>query len=173
MASTRTTSTVDLVDDLLSRVPDLLSLHVVSQAVVDDACARLSGSAAVVLVKDGEAHGVTAGVGLRPLELRLQLGSDHWLVREVVVAGHGLVVEDTDIARRDLVGAPLAAAQHLVAVPVPAIGGLVMVARDGHGVAFSHTDLATLARLAAEAGPPLREALALRDLARGLNDLDE
>ena len=115
---------------------------------------------------------VAAGVGLRPLEQRLQLDADHWLVREVVRAGHGLIVEDTDIARRDLVGAPLSASQHLLIVPITHVGGLLMVARDANDVAFTSPELAAVARLASEAAGPLQEALRLRELGRRLTALD-
>lgn len=169
----RTPSTSELIDELVSRLPRLLGIGTVSRAVAEDACARLAGSASVVMARDGEHHCVTAGVGLRPLEHRLQLSPDHWLVREVAVNGHGLLVEDTDIARRDLAGAPLAAAKYLVAAPVPDVGAIVMVARELAGGAFVASDLSTLAALTVEAIQPLRESLALRELSRWLSNLDD
>lgn len=168
----RQLSTAALVAALLDRAPGLLGLHAVAAAVADDACARAAGSGSAVLVADGGHCVVAAGVGLRPLEERLQLDGDHWLVREVVGAGHGLIVEDTDIARRDLVGAPLSASEHLLVVPITSVGGLVIVARDGDGAAFASTDLAAVARLATEAADPLREAMQVRELRRALAELD-
>jgi len=169
----RTSSTSQLVDQLLSRLPQLLSVGMVSRAIAEDACARLSGSASAVLARDGEHHCVTAGVGLRPVEHRLQLSPDHWLVREVALNGHGLMVEDTDIVRRELAGAPLAAAKYLIAAPVPDVGVIIMVARYAPAGAFVAPDLSALADLAVEALPPLREALALAELLRQLRALDD
>ncbi len=165
-------SSTDLVDALLKRLPAMLGVGVVAAAVADDACQRVRATASAVLVSDAGRCVVAAGVGLRPLEKRLQLDADHWLVREVVRAGHGLIVEDTDIARRDLVGAPLGASQHLLIVPITHVGGLLMVARDANDVAFTSPELAAVTRLASEAAGPLHEALRLRELGRRLTALD-
>lgn len=165
-------SSTDLVDALLERLPTMLGVGVVAAAVADDACHRVRATAAAVLITDAELCVVAAGVGLRPLETRLQLDGKHWLVREVVRAGHGVIIADTDIARRDLVGAPLGAAQHLLVVPITEVGGLVMVARDASDVAFTRLELAAVARLATEAAGPLHEAMRLRELGRRLTALD-
>ena len=168
----RAMSSTDLVDALLKRLPTMLGVGVVAAAVAADACQRAGATASAVLVTDAGRCVVAAGVGLRPLETRLQLDGKHWLVREVVRAGHGVIIADTDIARRDLVGAPLGASQHLLVVPITEVGGLVMVARDARGIAFTRLELAAVARLASEAAGPLHEALRLRELGRRLTDLD-
>ena len=166
-------STPNLVAALLGRVPDLLGVNVIADAVAEDACARVGGRGSAVIIADQDCYVVAGGVGLRPLETRLQLDASHWLVREVVRAKHGVIVEDTDIARRDLAGAPLGALQHLLAVPLVEADGLVMVARDNEGAAFTSTELAAIARLASEASGPLHEAVQVRQLGRALTQLDE
>lgn len=166
-------STASLVAALFDRVPSMLGLNVIARAVAEDACQRVSGTASAVLITDGELCVVAAGVGLRPLELRLQLDVGHWLMRQVVRGGHGVIVEGTDVMRGDLMGAPLAAAEHLLVVPVALVGGLLMVGRDSRGVAFTSRELASVSVLASEAAEPLREALQLRDLARTLMSLDD
>lgn len=165
-------TTIALAEALLERVPELLGLAAVATAVADNACESASGTACAVLVGDGDRCVVAAGVGLRPLEKRLQLDAEHWLMREVVRASHGLIIEDTDIARSDLVGAPLSASEHLLVVPIEDVAGLVMVARDGKGAAFTSAELAAVAAVAAEAGRPLREAVQVRELGRALAALD-
>lgn len=165
-------TTIALAEALLDRVPGLLGLAAVATAVADNACESASGTAAAVLVGDGDRCVVAAGLGLRPLEKRLQLDAEHWLVREVVRASHGLIIEDTDIARGDLVGAPLSASEHLLVVPIEDVAGLVMVARDGKGAAFTSAELEAVAALAAEAASPLREAVQVRELGRALAALD-
>lgn len=166
-------STANLVMTLLDRVPDLLGVNVIAAAVAEDACARVSAQGSAVIIADQGRYVVAGGVGLRPLETRLQLDPAHWLIREVVRAKHGVIVEDTDIARRDLAGAPLGALQHLLAVPLVDTDGLVLVARDVEGVAFTSTELASIAQLASEASGPLREAMQVRQLGRALAQLDE
>jgi len=164
--------TAGLVRELLERVPGLLGVDQVAAAIADDACQRVGASASAVLVREEGRWVVAAGVGLRPRERLLQLDDEHWLVREVVRARHGLIVEDTDVARRDLVGAPLSASRHLLIVPITGVAGLLMAARGAPGVAFTSPDLTALARLAAEADSPLREAMQLRELGRRLSALD-
>ena len=150
-------TTASLVAALLERVPSLLGVDAVAAAMADDACQRAGADAAAVLLNEDGRYVVAAGMGLGPLENRLELG---------------LLVEDTDIARLRLMGAPLGASQHLLVVPITDVGALVMVARDSDGVAFTSTDLAAVTRLAAEAAGPLREALQLRELGRRLAGLD-
>ena len=165
-------TTASLVAALLERVPSLLEVDAVAAAMADDACQRAEADAAAILLNEDGRYVLAAGMGLGPLEHRLELDSDHWLVREVVRAGHGLIVEDTDIARLRLMGAPLSDSQHLLVVPITDVGAMVMVARDAEGVAFTSTDLAAVTRLTAEAAGPLREVLQLRELGRRLAGLD-
>ena len=45
---------------------------------------------------------------------------ESWVVSEVATAHQGVIVEDSDIARDQLQGAPLASWRHLIVAPVPA-----------------------------------------------------
>ncbi|HVN50266.1 MAG TPA: hypothetical protein VMT43_02475, partial [Acidimicrobiales bacterium] len=131
--------------------------------------------AAAVLVPDGTQWRVAGGVGLRPLERRLLLDTSHWLVSEIAVGGRALLIEDTDIVRPRLAGAPLAAWRHLLAVPVPGIRAAVVLARSQEAARFTERDLAAVVPVVAEAGPLLMAALQMRELARvlaPLRDLD-
>lgn len=155
-----------LVRDLLWRAPDLLTLAEVAEVVVLDAVDRVDAEAVALLVPDDELWRVAGGVGLRPLEWRCEIDGGSWLVSEVVEGAAGLVVEDTDIARQRLQGAPLAAWRQLLAVPVPGVRGCLLGARSE--APFTVDDVSRLAGLAREAADPLADAVALRRLARSL-----
>jgi hypothetical protein len=146
----------------LGRVRDVAGL-------VRDRCASaVPCDASAVLVPDDEVWRVAAGARLRPLEQRLEVRADHWLVSEVVTASHGLLIRDTDIVRARLSGSPLASWPHLLALPVTEARSLVMLAREGKG--FSEDDLARAHAGLDDGGRLLRDALEVRDLARTLSD---
>jgi hypothetical protein len=69
-------------------------------------------------------------------------------------------------------GAPLASRRHLLAVPVPTVEGLLLVARD-EDPAFTEDDVLNLARVGQEAAPLLSAALDTRALARALAELSD
>src|SRR5439155_890149 len=78
-----------------------------------------------------------------------------------------LILDDTDTARAQLVGAPLAAWRRLLAASVPGTDAIVMMARSGESPPFDEDELSTLI-------PTLHEASALFDNAlqtRGLAPL--
>jgi hypothetical protein len=143
------------------------TLEETATVIVEDAVVRSRADAGALLVPDGAVWRVAAGVALRPLEYRLQLDKDAWLVQQIAAAGKGILVEDSDVARHDLRGAPLASRTHLLAVPVPQVHAILLLARDRDEV-FSESSLAALAGLADEAGPLLQQAIDLRTLARAL-----
>jgi hypothetical protein len=105
------------------------------------------------------------------LERRLRLDTSHWLIAEIAVGGRALLVEDSDIVRPRLAGAPLAAWRHLLAVPVPGIRAAVMLARGQEASRFTERDLAVVVPIVTEAGPLLSAALEMRELARTLAPL--
>jgi CheY-like chemotaxis protein len=143
------------------------TLNETAQVIVEDAVLRSSADAGALLVPDGAVWRVAAGVALRPLEHRLQLTSESWLVQQIADAGKGILVEDSDVARLDLRGAPLASHTHLMAVPVPQVGAILLLARDRNET-FTEQSLGALAGLADEAGDLLQSAIDLRTLARAL-----
>lgn len=108
-----------------------------------------------------------AGISLRPLEHRLTLGGDDWIVKEVVDARQALLIAGSDIARQRLAGVPLASWEHLLAAPVGKGPGLVVLARTTR--AFEEELLETLRPLDEEAAELFASALSLRRLARALN----
>ena len=55
-----------------------------------------------------------------------------------------MLIEDTDIIRQQLSGAPLAAWRHLLAVPVPDIRGIVVLARGQEAGPFTDHDLSAV-----------------------------
>ena len=152
--------------DLLFGVPETATVLAV------EAAERAGAEACAVLVPDGPRWRVSGGVALRPLEHRLELDEHHWLVREVADARHGVLVQGTDIARRALAGAPLASWENLMAVPVPTVRGVVVLARHASDP-FTERELDATARTAAEAGPLLAAAVANRALARVLAPLTD
>ena len=118
------------VERLLAEADDLYTLEEIATVIVDDAVDRSRADAGALLVPDGELWRVSAGAGIRPLEYRLQLTSESWLVENTATAGKGILIEESDVARRDLRGAPLASRTHLMVVPVPDVHAILVLARD-------------------------------------------
>jgi CheY-like chemotaxis protein len=164
-------ATGELVRLLRERAGELYSVDDTAQALADDVIERADADAAAVLIPDGSTWQVSAGVGLRPLELRLELTEAHWLIIEIGSAGRAVLIEDTDIVRQQLSGAPLAAWRHLMAVPVPDIRGIVVLARGEEGGPFSDRDLSAVIAPVREAAGLLAQAVETRRLARLLAPL--
>jgi hypothetical protein len=158
-----------LVRQLAARVDDLYGLRETADVVIVDAVERTAASAGAVLVPDGERWRVVAGIRLRPREHRYELDADSWLVNEIARGYRGAIIEDTDVARSPLHGAPLASRRHLLAVPVSTVEGLLLVGRD-EDPPFTEDDLLMLARVGQEAAPLLSAAVATRSLARALSE---
>jgi hypothetical protein len=156
---------------LLDRRSELFGVAETAQVLADEVIERGESDAAAVLVPDGTQWRVSGGVGLRPLERRLLLDTSHWLISEIAVGGRALLIEDTDIVRPRLAGAPLAAWRHLLAVPVPGLRAAVVLARSQEAARFTERDLAAVVPVVAEAGPLLMAALQMRELARVLAPL--
>jgi hypothetical protein len=158
-----------LVRLLATRVNDLYGVRETADVVIADAVERTVSAAGALLVPDGGRWRVAAGVHLRPLEHRYELDADSWLVNEIARGHRGAIIEDTDIARSPLHGAPLASHRHLLAVPIPTVEGLLLVARNDDPP-FTQDDLLILARVGQEAAPLLSAALETRTLARALSE---
>jgi hypothetical protein len=156
-----------LVRQLMAVVDELYGVRETAEVVVADAVERTSAHAGALLVPDGGRWRVAAGLHLRSLEHRYELDSDSWLVDEIARGYSGVIIENTDVARTGLHGAPLASRRHLLAVPVPTVEGLLLVARD-EDPAFTEDDVLNLARVGQEAAPLLSSALDTRALARAL-----
>ena len=165
--------TAELVRMLHERAGDLYSVSDTAQVLADDVIERADADAAAILVPDGPIWRVSGGVGLRPLERRLELQEAHWLITEIGSAGRAVLIEDTDIIRQQLSGAPLAAWRHLLAVPVPDIRGIVVLARGKEGGAFTDRDLSAVIAPVREAAALLAQAVETRRLARMLDPLRE
>jgi hypothetical protein len=160
---------------LLPDAEGFFTLEEAATVIVEDAVLRTRAEAGALLVPDDTSWRVAGGVGLRPLEFRLQLTDTSWLVANIANAGKGVIIEDSDVARHDLRGAPLASRTHLMAAPVSGVHGVLLLSRDG-AEPFSEASLGALAGLAEEAGPLLRQAMDVRTLARALArhlDLEE
>jgi hypothetical protein len=134
--------------------------------LADEVVERADADAAAVLVLDGQVWRVSAGVGLRPLERRLVLDDTHWLIEETAIGGRALLVEDTDIVRQKLSGAPLAAWRHLMTLPIGELRAAVILARGGDAGPFRERDLAAVVDPVREAAGLLERALQIRRLAR-------
>lgn len=158
---------IDLVRSLLPRVDQLASVEETSDVVLTHALGVVDGHAGAMLLREEDRWVVAAGSGLRPLEFRCELPSDHWLVSTVCLGHKGILVKDTDIARSHLTGAPLASWRHLAVVPVSAVEGALILARRDDPP-FIEQDLARLAQICEEASEVLTEALAVRQLARAM-----
>jgi hypothetical protein len=160
---------IDLVRRLSGQLHRLYGVPEVSEVIVTDAVDRTKADAGAILVPDVGDWRVAAGVGLRPLETRYELHEDSWVVQQVAKAHKGVIVEESDVAREQLQGAPLASWRHLLAAPVRDVEAVILLARRDDPP-FDEEDLAVLATLGNEAGPLLSAALDTRSLARHLYD---
>lgn len=162
-----------LVSALLTRSAELFGVEDTAQVLADDIVERTGADAAAVLVPDGPVWRVSGGVRLRPVERRIVLDAEHWLITEVALGAQAILVEDTSVIRPKLAGAPLAAWRHLLVVPIPEARATVVLARDAAAGAFSNRDLTNIVGPVREAAALLGSALATRDLARTLAPLRE
>jgi hypothetical protein len=158
-----------LVRELSAMTHHLFGVRETAEVVVADAVDRTAAVAGALMLPDGGRWRVAAGVGLRSLEHRYELDTDSWLVDEIARGYRGAIIDDTDVARSPLHGAPLASRRHLLAVPVPTVEGLLLVARDDDP-AFTEDDLLALAGVGHEAASLLAGALDTRALARALSE---
>lgn len=161
------TRAIDLVRQLLRCIAELESVEETAQRLADAVSTRTAAAATAVLLPDGTAWEVAAGTALRPLELRCQLSSESWLVSTVALDCRGVLIDQTDIARQRLAGAPLAGRQQLLAAPVPGVKGIVLAGRDDRP--FTAEELTGVAALGERAAGELAEALDTRSLAREMD----
>ncbi len=162
-----------LVAALTARSAELFGVEDTAQVLADDIVERAGADAAAVLVPDGSLWRVSGGVGLRPVERRVVLDAEHWLISDVALAGQAILVEDTDVIRPKLTGAPLAAWRHLLAVPIPEARATVLLARGSTAGTFTDRELTAIVGPVREAAALLTSALATRELARTLAPLRE
>ena len=161
------TGPVDLVRALLPHADQLPWMPEVGGSALVQSLAMTSADAGALLVREDDRWVVMASSGLRPLELRAELGPDHWLVATVCLGRRAVLVGDTDVARSQLAGAPLASARHLLAAPVEHLDGLLIVARR-NGPAFTEEDLRRLAEVSRESSAALTEAAEVHQLVKAL-----
>jgi len=157
----------EVVGLLLESANVLYTLAETAEVIIEDAIDRAQASSGALLVPDGNVWRVAAGVGLRTLEFRYQLTAESWLIEKVGESHRGLLIENSDVARQALHGAPLASRTHLLAVPVPEVTAVLLLSRD-EDPPFSESVLSSLAQLAREAGPLLQRAINLRTLSRAM-----
>jgi hypothetical protein len=156
-----------LARSLTLRIDELYGVPETAEVIVVDAVERVRAEQAALMLPDGRRWRVAAGIGLGGIERRFELDEDSWVIANVARASKGVLVEDTDVARRPFQRAPLASRKHLLAAPIRLVEGVLIVARDTDP-GFTEQALADLAHLADEAGLLLAAALDVRDLARRL-----
>jgi hypothetical protein len=162
-----------LVREILGRSDELFVYHlgVVAQAIVDDVIENLPADAACVLVRDEDGGWHVEGAsGLRETETQLVLDDDHWLVAQTVRSSAAVAIEDTDIARVQLRGAPLASWPHLMAEGTPDGRALVIAAREVSGQSFTERDVVRIAELCQEGQRYLAAGQEVRTLVRRLSE---
>lgn len=157
-------SLLELTAALKARVGGLYSVDDVAEFVLTEIIDRCGAAAGAALMRADGAWVVEAGVGLRPLERRLEVPSDHWLTRRVVVEELGLLVARSDGSGHELVGVPLASWEYLAAVYLPQGELLVLLASAERS--FDHGHLKLVRDIDEECKDLLHEACAVRDLAR-------
>lgn len=138
--------------------------------VCDELCRRLTQTcpvdAVAVLVRTDDRWLIEGSVGLRPLEHRLNLGEDDWLVQELRGGPPVLVVPDTDVVRSQLAFTPLASRASLLAVCFGDQQSLLLAGRNGEP--FSRKDVTKVTSQVADETERLTLALDARALAREL-----
>ncbi len=160
---------VGLVRALTTVTDQLFGVPETAEVVIADAVASCGADAGALLVPDHGDWRVAAGRGLRPLEYRYELRGESWLVQEIACGHRGAIIEESDIARERLQGAPLASWRHLLAAPVPNVEALLILARR-EDPPFDEENLRVLATLGEEAAPLLGSAIDTRTLARCLRE---
>jgi hypothetical protein len=146
---------------LLPRVADTAAV------VLSRAIEAAAADAAAVLVPDDGVWRVEAGSSLRPLEERVQISASHWLVAEIAIGGRGLLIQNTDVARNQLAGAPLASWANLLAVPVA--GEVFLILAREHSE-FNREELTLVAGAVAGLDAAMNDAIDVRRLARKMID---
>lgn len=157
-------SAAELVGELAARVGELKLLGGLADDLAVAAATAAHADAAAVLLPDASAWTVCGGCGLRPLEFRSVLAEDSWLVTTVGIGARGVLVEQTDIARQRLAGAPLANRPQLLGAPIPGCSGVLIAARQE--MPFTSDELSVVADLGRRSASDLAEALQTRQLAR-------
>jgi hypothetical protein len=160
-------SPVAMVRELIKRADELYGVPETAEVIITDAVEHTDADAGALIVPDEGSWRVAAGVGLRSLEHRYELHAESWLIQQVAQAHKGAIIEESDIAREQLQGAPLASWRHLLAAPIPQVEALLVLARR-EDPPFDEGDLTVLATLGNEAGPLLAAAIETRALARRL-----
>ncbi|HEU0131916.1 MAG TPA: hypothetical protein VFQ85_13080 [Mycobacteriales bacterium] len=148
---------MELVAALTERAHELTGVAGCAAQAVDALAGRTAADAAALLLPEGGCWRVAAGHGLRPPEESADVDGDHWLVTDVLAGGEPVALDGAV--------AP-AARERVLAVPVPGANALLVAGRDG--AAFGAEELRAAAAVAAETAPVLREAVAVRALARAL-----
>ncbi|MCU1600156.1 MAG: hypothetical protein JWO22_865 [Frankiales bacterium] len=155
--------TISLVRTLTAALQDVSSVAETAAVVLAEALNLLPSSGAAVLVRDGVAWRVAAGVGLRSREDRLTLSPQHWLVSEST-RSFGLILTGGEGLWPQLYGVPLSWRKNLLALQLPPAAALLVMAHDDHE--YVDSDLQSLLGFADEAGHLLCDARDVRKLAR-------
>lgn len=141
----------------------------VAAAIASSVGTVVGADALAVVCRDDGSWGVMAGHGLRTIEWARRMSDNHWLVSQVVHGRQGLVIEDTDIARSRLAGAPLSQWKHLLAASLSPIAFIVAGRSERR---FTVSELTLVARAVdPDTLDLLGTALDARELARALEHL--
>ena len=155
---------LSLVRALTAAAQELTGVTEAAEVVLGEALRQIPSGGGAVLIRDGNAWRVAAGEGLRPLEERLRLTPDHWLVQQVADSHNGVLLSGGHGQWSELYGAPLSVRAHLLCAPLPPLGAILLLARDDEE--YVEHDLQRLMPLCEEAGHLLADAVDVRRLAR-------
>ena len=125
---------------------------------------RCAADAVAVLVRDGDRWQIEGSIGLRPLEHRLGLDSDDWLVRKLRLGPPVVVIPDTDMVRGELAFTPLASRPRLLAACFGDLESIILVGRTTEP--FTRDDVAILTARIADFAEELGDALEARAVAQ-------
>jgi len=164
-----------LVIELTDRIGDLLGMADTAHLLVQDVLEAAEADAVALLVPDGAVWRASGGIGLRAVERRMVLDGAHWLIEQVAHGGRIVALQgtNTEAARQRWAGAPLSAWRHLLAVPIPQVQAVVILARGPDSAPFADEQLSAIAVSLDGAGTALLSALQIRHLARLMDPLRE
>lgn len=149
-------------------VGEVLSLTDLCMAIVEQCVRGSRAQSAALLASDGVRWEVVADIGLRPLERRMPLEGDHWLLDRLGRVGPLLLIRDTDVVRGELASVPLASRSSIVAMILdPPHALLLLGCADAE--CFDQSDLTELLKVRRLVTEPLQDALRLRDMAQDLS----
>jgi len=151
---------------VLNAVADLPSPAEASDSLAHALLDVVAADAVAILVSDDDRWRVSGGVGVRPIETRLTLAAEDWLISELQLGLPVVAIPDTDARRAELAFTPLARQTSLLGALLSDSQVLAIVGRNS--APFESDEVADVLECLRRRVCALTEALDARDVARRL-----